>query len=244
MSNEVYIDGDLITYPCAAAAKNEPLEVAQHWADNVMKQILGKTGAASYKLFLNGKGNHRYAIYPDYKGNRTAPKPDHLEPLRQYLAQEWKAVFTEDMETDDMLGIELTNNPETGIIASFDKDLLQVPGNHYNWKKDLWKEVSPLEGLQTFYAQLIAGDGADNIPSYDGKVRQAIPKFIQELQSPLFEMTKATEMYNYCADIYQRDYFTMERNAQLLYILRKKGEYWQSPYEKSKDVLKESTSLS
>lgn len=244
MSNEVYIDGDLITYPCAAAAKNEPLDVAQHWADNVMRQILDKTGAVSYKLFLNGKGNHRYEIYPEYKGNRTAPKPDHLEPLRQHLATEWKAVFSEGMETDDMLGIELTNNREFGIIASFDKDLLQVPGRHFNWKKDLWKEVSPLEGVQTFYAQLIAGDGADNIPSYDGKFRQSIPKFIQALQSPLYEMTSELEMYHHCLETYGLDRQTMERNAQLLYILRKKGEYWQSPYAKSNAALNESTNPS
>lgn len=243
MSIEVYIDGDLITYPCAVAAKNEPFEVAQLWADRVMQQILDKTEAAAYKLYLNGKGNFRYSIYPDYKGNRTAPKPEYLEPLRQYLVEKWQAVFTEGVETDDMLGIELTANHENGIIASFDKDLLQVPGRHFNWKKDLWKDVNPTEGLQNFYAQLIAGDGADNIPSYDGKFRQTVPKFIQSMQAPLYQMTSALEMYEHCLEVYNNDQTTMERNARLLYILRKKGEYWQPPYVKLNEEFKESSSL-
>ena len=133
-------------------------------------------------------------------------------------------------ETDDELGIRQTFHDGNSRIVSLDKDLLQIPGYHYNWVRDTHTLVSPLDGLRTFYKQLIAGDGTDNIPSYDGKVRNSIPKFIEKLQQPIDEMTEEYEMYEYVFGVYfdvqgNDDIESiLHRNAQLLYILKKKQE--------------------
>lgn len=121
------------------------------------------------------------------------------------------------------------------ICVSLDKDLLQIPGWHYNFVKEEQRFVSPFDGLRSFYGQIIAGDGADNIPSFDGKMRNSVPQFVQKLIDPLKTMTEEVEMYKHCAEIYksvyQPDYegSALHRNAQCLYILKEEGKYWYPP---------------
>jgi len=92
-----------------------------------------------------------------------------------------------------------------------------------------------LDGLRAFYKQLILGDKTDNIPGYDGKLRSECPKFIQKLQEPIDEMTDEVDMYNHVFSVYfdwqgNDDIETIiNRNAQLLYILKNEEEYWKPP---------------
>jgi len=128
---------------------------------------------------------------------------------------------------------------EQVICVSNDKDLLQLPGWHYNFVTKQLKLVSPLEGLRAFYKQLILGDRTDNIPGYDGKLRGECPKFIAKLQEPIDEMTEEWDMYDYVYEQYllQQPAYVgevrepMHRNAQLLYILKNEEEYWHPPTE-------------
>jgi hypothetical protein len=83
---------------------------------------------------------------------------------------------------------------------------------------------------------LVTGDGTDNIPSYDGKLRNAIPQFMQKLIDPIDEMGDEWEMYQYCKNLYfgfsnndENDEDRLHRNAQLIYILKEEGKYWQPP---------------
>ena len=121
--------------------------------------------------------------------------------------------------------------------VSLDKDLLQCPGHHFNFVTGITRFISPFEGLRKFYGQLIAGDGADNIPSFDGKVRHQVPKFIERLIEPLNGMTEEGEMYEYCRQVYLDDSIKdtwvvemeLHRNAKLLHLLRKEGDEWTPP---------------
>lgn len=230
----VLIDGDLIAYPCAAASEGLEREIAEFRCEDTLRRILHESGSTDYCLYLRGGGNFRYSIYPGYKANRTKPVPSHLESCREYLVRNWNGQLCEGIETDDRLGIEQTRYGTDSIIASFDKDLLQVPGWHYNFRKKERLFISPYDGLRNYYKQLIAGDGADNIPSYDGKVRNTIPKFIKALQDPLDEMTEEWDMWEYCKEVYELSPSlptipSMHINAQLLYILREEGVHWQEP---------------
>lgn len=128
-----------------------------------------------------------------------------------------------------MLGIRQTELGDTSRICSIDKDLLQIPGHHLNWVKRESYYTTPLEGLRTMYKQLIAGDGTDNIPSFDGKVRNSIPKFIQKLQEPIDQMDEEESMLAYCEDIFN-DVASCHLNAQLVYILRRHEKYWKPPH--------------
>lgn len=137
------------------------------------------------------------ATVKPYKGNRKADKPWHFNNISVYLKDVLGAVVVRDIEADDAMAIEQTGVehlregcPEVAptIICTRDKDLRQVPGWHYGWEMGaqpsfgpefvLWDDAN-LElndkrnaikgtGLAFFYAQVLWGDRADNIPGLPG----------------------------------------------------------------------------
>jgi hypothetical protein len=238
------VDGDLVAYPSAASCEptkakleREPLDIAISRADEVMRRILHATNAREYKLFIGGADNFRYQIDPTYKANRTdKPRPQHLQDVREFLVTEWKAHISDGIETDDHLGIEQSadNGPDETVICTYDKDLLQVPGRHYNFQKDIWSYVTPLQGWASFYTQLIMGDRSDNIQGYDGKMRVSVPKFLQSYVSDLHEScSNPWEMFQLVQGIYELGEERLVSNARLLYILRHEQDQWEIPLEVS-----------
>lgn len=242
------IDADLISFRASASCEPtrakpflEPLEVAMYRVHDMIQTIIKGTNCNDMEFYIGGENNFRKEIYPEYKANRKdKPLPTYLNECRELLVTQYGATIVNGMETDDMLGIRQTQLDGASRIVSLDKDLKQVPGMHYNWVKDEHTLVSPLDGLRTFYKQIIAGDGTDNIPSYDGKLRNSVPKFIEKLQAPIDEMTEEIDMYYHVKDVYSnfseleqedQDYVNKElhRNAQLLYILREQDKHWQIP---------------
>lgn len=139
---------------------------------------------------------------------------------------QWKCKVTDGIEADDALGIDQDENT---VICSIDKDLLQIPGKHYNFVKQEWATVSPMQGLRHFYGQIITGDATDNIPAFDGKLRNKVPIFVQKLIDPLQELMYEIEMYDYVVGVYEGDLDRLHRNAQLLYIQKKEGDAWRIP---------------
>ena len=85
------IDHDLVVFRCAASAEQDDLGIAIYRAEALLDEILAKTGATEYRAFLTDKDNFRKTIYPEYKANRTAPKPIHLEALREYALESMNA---------------------------------------------------------------------------------------------------------------------------------------------------------
>ena len=120
---------------------------------------------------------------------------------------------------------------EPCIIVSIDKDLLQLPGRHYNFVKDLFTNVSEEQGLRTFYLQLLTGDRSDNIPGLSGVGPKTAEKLLPE---GLHEL----EMYDIVRAKYE-EHFPQEwerillRNGQLLKIRTREGELWQLPENES-----------
>lgn len=235
------IDGDLVSYPSAASceptkakAEREPLDVAISRADDVMRRILHNTNASSYKLFIGGADNFRYSIDPTYKANRNdKPRPQHLQDVRSFLVTEWKAHISDGIETDDHLGIEQSaDNDEETVICTYDKDLLQVPGRHYNFQKDIWSHVSPLQGWASFYTQLLMGDRSDNIQGFDSKMRTTVPKFLQQYVSDIHESCSTPwEMFRIVEEIYELGEADLLKNGRLLYILRHEYDEFNFPTE-------------
>jgi hypothetical protein len=202
----------------------------------MVERICLATNSQDIECYIGGSDNFRKIIYPEYKANRTKEKPHYLEACREMLVTQYKTTVVNGMETDDALGIAQTKYDGNSRICSLDKDLLQIPGAHFNWVAGISRLVSPLDGLRTFYKQLILGDKTDNIPGFDGKLRSECPKFIAKLQEPIDEMTDAVDMYAYVQGVYQDswqernmpgesitwefDFGELNRNAQLLYILK------------------------
>lgn len=212
------IDADLVAFRCAATVQEyEPVDVAIYRVDVLMRQILEATESEQYKSFLTGRGNFRKVINTEYKANRKDKEPPcYLQDCREYLIKEWNAVVSEGVEADDLLGIEQTD--ET-VVCSLDKDLLMIPGVHFNWTKLEYTHVDQLDGLRTFYKQMLIGDRSDNIFGVDkiGPVKAA--KLIDHLEDE-------QDMYDIVLGLYNDEYSRFIMNAQCLWIMQNKGETW------------------
>lgn len=225
------IDADIVCYRCAASCEKqgvvtEPLEVALDRIDDLMERIMYSCQASYYRAFLTGSNNFRYQIYPDYKGNRKdTPRPEYLQDCREHLVTGWNAKVSDGNEADDELGLRQTDDT---VICSIDKDLLMIPGRHYNFVKDEHQEVSKTLGLQNFYWQLIMGDKSDNILGYDGKMRTTVPKFLQELQNALFSLTEEIDMYELVLSVY-KDPDLLPVMAKCLWIQQYDRIEWEPP---------------
>jgi hypothetical protein len=225
-----FLDADIVAYRCAASAENDPQDIAEIRVNDLIQRILYETNSESYLGFLSGSNNFRYEIYPEYKANRKGkPKPKHLEACREHLVKQWQCKITDGIEADDALGIEHQAEPES-VLCSIDKDLLQLPGQHYNFVKQEFSTISPLQGLRNFYTQLLEGDASDNIPAFDGKLRTTRPKFVQKLIDELYGMVDEKDMYCYVESLYgSKNLEQMILNANLLYIQQKEGDTWRNP---------------
>ena len=232
MIETLLVDGDIVAYRCAAATANDTEAIAVWQTSEMMTRILHETNAISFKCFLSGSTNFRYGIYPDYKANRRdMPKPVHLQAVRSHLVSEWNSSVTDGVEADDAMGIEqVQSNDNSTMIASIDKDMLMIPGHHYNFVKHEFSMVSPLEGLRNFYKQLIMGDRSDNIPGYDGKMRIKVPQFLQPDMEYIDSYTNEWDIFSHVRDMYNNDEKLL-LSGQCLWIYRKEEDTWKFPLD-------------
>lgn len=201
------IDGDIILYRVGFTTEAEEEFVARARTDDLLDSILAEVEATEWEIWLsdNKEGNFRYGIDPTYKANRVQPRPKHYECIKEHLVSKWGARFAHGMEADDALGIAQDNGyptydipPEVfqTVICSIDKDLLQIPGHHYNFVKKEWTTIGPWEGIKWFYKQLLIGDTSDNVRGCSGigpvKAGKALDKVTQsEGETALYAAVKA-----------------------------------------------------
>lgn len=214
------IDGDIVVYRAAASAEEDDQWIAQARADQIMQDILADTGSTSYSVYLTGSGNFRREIAPSYKANRPDSRPKHWEAVREFLVTQHKAVVCNGFEADDQLGIDQDKTHGATVICSIDKDLLQIPGKHYNFVKKVFQDVTYDEGIKALYIQSLVGDRSDNIFGVQGigpvKAEKALAELLPE------------EYYEACRSLYNDD----ERyhlNMKLLYIWQKPNDVWEPP---------------
>lgn len=225
---QALLDGDIIAFRCAASCEPtttkrnlEPVEDALHRVEALLQDIIHDTEAREFRLFLGGGINYRKRLSPEYKANRTSPPPTHLAEVQKYLVDTWNAEFTDGIEADDALGM---NQKDGTVIVSIDKDLLQVPGSHYNFVKKEFTVVGEKRGWYNFWVQMILGDRSDNVMGYDGKARTTVPQFLLGTIKDL-ENLDPEEAFKYVYDMYNdKDRFNL--NYKLLWILRTPEIEW------------------
>ena len=195
-NGKVLVDGDIVAYRAAFSTQDLFPEDAERKVDELMDYILTETlmfpDPSEYEVFLTGSGNFRYDIaksFP-YKGNRkSTEKPIHLPVAREYLVTKYKATVSEGEEADDLIAIAATKyGPET-IVASVDKDMLQIPCKHFNFTKGEWHDITEFEGTKFLYKQILTGDRADNIMGLY-KVGPVKAEKIVKDRKPLFPIEK------------------------------------------------------
>lgn len=210
-----------------------PEEYAANRLTEIIQSIQKGTGCRDYKMYLTGKNNFRDTmdtLYP-YKGNRKAAKPLHYSFIRSLIIEEYGAEVANGQEADDALGIAQTKDT---IIATIDKDLLMIPGRHYNintGKKIMAKDpgeltLSPTNkltgmGFKWFCAQMLMGDVVDNIKGVPliGNVKAY--RILKDINDQL-------SMWQEVEKVYYKNYPMaprLEENALLLWIRREEEQH-------------------
>ena len=211
------LDGDINAFRCAASSEDADEEICILRLDKQVRDILYSTDASHHKIFLTGSDNFRKKIYPEYKANRKdKPLPKWLNLCREYLVTEWKATVTEGCEADDLLGC---NQTEDTVICSIDKDLLQIPGRHFNFVKNEEFFQTEIEGIRHFYHQLLQGDRSDNIPGVAGIGTKKAQRFLEGCSTEI-------EMFNIVRNIYRNDE-QFRLFGECLWIWRYEGDIWE-----------------
>lgn len=206
------IDGDIVAFRCAAAADKYDAADAVAWSDNLMKGIIADTKATEIRTIFTGPGNFRRKIYPEYKAHRKdKPVPRHLNIVNDFLIKTYDAYFVMEYEADDELAILHYQELDDSFICSIDKDLLQIPGRHYNFTKKEFYNIDEWEGYYNFYKQMLVGDRSDNVPGIKGIGEVKAKEILSGLSvDEMFE-----QVYKYYNN---KDKF--ELNKKLLWIIR------------------------
>jgi len=174
--NYTFIDGDSLLFRCAYGDKTTEAIMRTRWDDKV-EWIKGNTWADEVLIAVKGLGNFREQLDPEYKAQRPT-LDDSLKKRLNFVhsyAVDNGAVKCDGWEADDQVVAWAWETVQEGnefVIAGIDKDLLQFPGNHYDYggttkkpmaENDRWHFTSVEEGYERFCAQLLTGDTVDNI---------------------------------------------------------------------------------
>lgn len=147
----------------------QPVSHALNAIRTALDHTLEQTGADEFEIYMSNldNDNFRKHIYPDYKKNRKHQhRPKHFNAIRNWLANQKQSIITKGLEPDDLMAIraqELTTLGTPFVIVTNDKDMQQIPGDHYNWQKHTFQTVSPWEAAVSLYTQILVGDSIDNI---------------------------------------------------------------------------------
>lgn len=168
------IDTELLLYKNAAKIDNGSIDFREA-ARNVEAEISGiieVCGATSYQNTVSGPNNFRKTLYPDtYKANRPSKPAQYynlLEAIKYNHKNNWQC--HDQLEADDLLGIMATNGKvENPIICSIDKDMLTIPGWHFQWHHDSFPHlVTQVDADRFWLTQLLTGDSTDGIAGMKG----------------------------------------------------------------------------
>ena len=166
---KLFIDADSIMFKaaCTQDTKHDTRVVTR----KIIEDSIADCFADEVYIAIKGKNNFRYNIYSDYKSSRKDKLEDKLKErlndAHAYLLKDWSAVQSDGMEADDVVSIwsyEAREAEDDFIIGHIDKDINQVPGNHYNYNSKQIYFVDDDEADMNFCTQLLIGDNGDDIP--------------------------------------------------------------------------------
>jgi len=204
-----------------------PESHAARCLDLLYKSVLEPFSCTPFVSYLTGSNNFRNYIAETlpYKGNRASTaKPYYYEFLRDAICNRFNGTVVDGIEADDRIAIEASAN-EGCVIAGIDKDLLQIPGVHYNYDKGTLIEVDEITGWYNFFTQVLVGDASDNIPGVAGIGPKKAANTLEPVRNSVYDM------YITCYNIYSETYGNNEGSrfnevGGLLYLLRYEYDSW------------------
>ena len=177
-------DGDMLVYRfCAACQEVNPFDKSivekacpyETWNTIEMRinqchdiaydfmldnELQGGASSVNIVLCFSSERNFRKEVNPEYKANRTQPKPVLYHEMVEKCRRLYDTETWDGLEADDVLGIL---SDEYSVIVSGDKDLLQIEGYHLNL-------IDPEDGIHyvdeksadfLFKVQCLSGDSTD-----------------------------------------------------------------------------------
>lgn len=234
MSTILLVDADSLVYRVAANSTETTLAGQQNILDEAIEIMAERTEATDAVFLLTGRGCFRKDIpvpkvlkdgtveYVEYKGNRkdTVP-PATLNDLRAYLTTTYTdtRIFYK-VEADDAMSYVMScldSYQKTKVImAGIDKDLLQIPGTHFNWVKNEFNLVFPRDAELFLKKQLLCGDRTDNVHGLPGIGEVKAGKLLAE--NPNLDVAAFYAPYFKMSCRYMTQYY---RNRSLLELLTK-----------------------
>lgn len=237
----LHLDADTIVYGSAFAAQKSiegiVTEVEPEWkaianAKSTIHRIIVKLRPMEYTLYFTASGDttnfrfhygrnygYKYIGYKEHR--RFTDKPVHYTVVRNYLMENYPADLAIGEEADDRMAICHLTQGRPSMISSLDKDLKMIPGEHYNYQKDIRYTITEEEGIRNFYKQLLEGDRADNIPGIKGLGPVKSHKLLGHLVTE-------RDMFKTVQGIYNDDE-RLFNIGMCLWIRRFHGQMWSFP---------------
>lgn len=220
-ANEVPInwEGDLWTLHC-------DLSKVKCDIDDFVENIMEQAKADHVTMCISHQNNFRKMLNPEYKANRKATrKPMCFVPAKEYVMKNYHYEIQPWLEADDVIGILATyDNGEERIVVSEDKDLLTIPGMHWDIKNQtLWEQDKDTADY-LFYKQALTGDSVDNYQGCPGIGPKKAEKILNECEDFGFEpkhVWKAIVTAYENAGLNEDDALLQARMARIL----RHGEY-------------------
>lgn len=214
-------------------------------AARAFRTVYGVPENWEYYIMLSGEGE-RYRTKFDqestYKiGRLNAPKPKFVPEMKEYIRSRKyvRETFTapaEWGEADDLVSVFSYDFRVAGIpyiIAGCDKDLLQIPGWHYNYIKKTSFEISKEQALKNFFKQLLMGDQGDSIPGIPGIGPKKATWLLDELNTSeeMWDGVLAAYTNFYAPHGYSDDDIAemLYERGNKLWLKRKDDEVWTPP---------------
>lgn len=190
------IDGDSIAWIIGYNNREQDLEgVVIAAVDSWVRDLLRDVGATRFVGYLanDTKTSIRRDIAPTYKSKRPET-PDWYRKwapiIEEHLVRVWNFQRASDgYEADDMIAAAANCFKEYDefVICGVDKDLKQIPGNHYNYNKMELIHVTEGYGRRLLAIQTLMGDSTDSIkgiPKTGPKTAEKILEGVPEDVSP------------------------------------------------------------
>lgn len=236
-----------------------PMSFAKDCVVSIIQGIINELDCSNLTIYLSNSDSRncfRRRAYPDYKANRkTLIKPINLPAIRQFLIEGYDAKVMDIVEADDGLGADQCMSKDHTVIASIDKDLLQIPGYHYNidskqlikssdpgklWIQTRGKNKKDLKGygFLWFAAQMLLGDTVDNIKGIKGVGPVKVFGLLGDLKDKSVHGILSVVMKEYRRVDRIQDF---EINARLLWILRSDSQLEGNVLTSLSRILQQST---
>ena len=166
----------------------------------------------------------------EYKGTRKSIEmysTAHLDAefVKDYINNNNYHLEYNDLEADDLLS--MLQCDET-FIYSRDKDMLQIPGLHYDIKEDKFIEVEPQEAWRFLMTQTLTGDTADNILGVRGIGPAKAEKLLSHVGSNHLHEAVIEQYVNHYGIKRGLDRFV--EIYSLLRLTFKRGDYFKEKY--------------